>query len=284
MRFILCLLLFCLLFSSCKTKAPRKVFDVHLHGSGDTDSQLQRLSQAGVYSAAISSSWELQNSYHGKSSMQLRFGLMIPCPNGKVPYSLQPCFEDGKEWPPIEWVEEQIKNGKIDFFGEILSQYHGISSSDSLLKPYYALAAKYGLPVGVHTGGAGPDHGCPNFEWELGDPSLLSGMLADHPNLKVWIMHGGDRYFKEAIEVMRRQASVYVDISVISNPDIVPSNIFADIMKSFIDAGLEDRLMFGTDNGEVEKAIKSVEDLAFLSAAQKEKIFYQNAERFFRKS
>src|SRR5688500_6379429 len=56
---------------------------------------------------------------------------MVPCPNGKVPYSLQKCFEDGKKYPGIRWVEEQIKLGKIDFLGEVLSQYYGISSFDS---------------------------------------------------------------------------------------------------------------------------------------------------------
>ncbi|MCR6718733.1 MAG: hypothetical protein NVV59_00215 [Chitinophagaceae bacterium] len=75
---------------------------------------------------------------------------MFPCPEGKVPYSLQPCYESGQEWPPINWVEEQIKSKSIDFLGEILNQYYGISSSDSLLFPYYALAEKYQIPVGIH--------------------------------------------------------------------------------------------------------------------------------------
>ena len=281
MRLISFVITILLLFNSCKTKSSRKIFDVHLHGSEEPAKQLDILSSANVYAVAISSSWDLQQSYWGKSPIQTLFGLMIPCPNGKVPYSLQSCFDDGKEWPPIEWVEEQIKAGKIDFFGEILSQYHGISSSDSMLKPYYALAVKYDLPVGIHTGGAGPDHGCPNFKFELGDPSLLTGMLADHPNLRVWIMHAGDKYYKEAIKLMRMQKSVYADISVIANPDIVPFNEFAAIMRSFMDAGLGDRLMFGTDNGDVEKMVRAVEDIAFLSEVDKEKIFYRNAERFF---
>jgi hypothetical protein len=46
--------------------AQQKVFDVHLHGSGEADSQLTVLKQAGVYKAAISTSWDLQNSYRDK--------------------------------------------------------------------------------------------------------------------------------------------------------------------------------------------------------------------------
>lgn len=74
-------------------------------------------------------------------------GLFAPCPNGKVPSSMQRCFEDGKEWPDVNWVEQQIKENKIDFIGDVLAKYHGISSSDSLIYPYYALAEKYDLPV-----------------------------------------------------------------------------------------------------------------------------------------
>jgi uncharacterized protein len=69
------------------------------------------LEQAGVYKAAISTSWDLQNSYRGKSKINFLFGLMFPCPNGKVPYGLQPCYQDGQDWPSLSWVEEQIKEG-----------------------------------------------------------------------------------------------------------------------------------------------------------------------------
>jgi predicted TIM-barrel fold metal-dependent hydrolase len=198
-----------------------------------------------------------------------------------VPYSLQPCYSKGEEWPSVSWVEQQIKEGKIDFLGEVLSQYYGISSSDSLLFAYYSLAQKYNLPVGIHTGGAGPNHGSPNFKMELGSPLLVEKMLKNFPKLKVWIMHSGDQYYKETIAVMQANKQVYADISVISNPDIVPFEKFSTIMQAFMEAGLEDRLMFGTDNGAIDKVIEAVEGLPFLTDKQKKKLFYQNAERFF---
>ncbi len=278
---LLLLCAFCYLSFSPNPGDPRKIFDVHIHGSSEVSKQLLTLEQAGVYKAAISSSWELQNSYRDKSKIHLLFGLMLPCPNGKVPYSLQSCYNEGQDWPAPSWMEEQIKEGKINFLGEILSQYYGISSSDTLLNPYYALAERYGLPVGIHTGGAGPNHGSPNFKMELGNPLLLEKLLYSFPNLKVWIIHSGDQYYKETVDVLSRHKNVYADISVISNPDIVPPAQFTSIMKTFFEAGLEDRLMFGSDNGNIGKAINAVEDLDFLSKVQKDKIFYQNAERFF---
>jgi hypothetical protein len=262
-------------------KSPKKIFDVHLHGSKNPALQMETLQRAGVYKAAISTSWELQASYRKIPGVQVLYGLMFPCPNGKVPYSLQPCYSNSADWPPVNWVEQQIKEGRIDYFGEILNQYYGISSSDSLLFPYYSLAQKYNLPVGIHTGGAGPDHGSPNFKMEMGNPALLKPMLSRYPDLRVWIMHAGDRDYKETIDIMQQHKLVYADLSVISNPDIVPSDTFFIIMKKFIDAGLEDRLMFGTDNGDIEKVINAVESLDFLSADQKNKLYYQNAERFF---
>jgi predicted TIM-barrel fold metal-dependent hydrolase len=260
---------------------PPKVFDVHLHGHKDPSSQIADLKKAGVYKTAISSSWETQEKYRNEKEVDVLYGLMLPCPLGKVPYSFQKCFEDGKDWPPIDWVEEQIKNKKINFIGEILSQYYGISSSDSSLYPYYRLAEKYSLPVGIHTGAAGPGHGAPHFSLELGHPTLLKRMLKDFPSLKIWIMHAGDRHYKETIQMMKEDARIYTDISVISNPDIVPPQAFAAGLKEFIEAGLEDRIMFGSDNGDINKTVKNVLDLEFLSDQQKEKILYRNAEKFF---
>ncbi len=261
--------------------ATQKIFDVHLHGTNDPSLQMATLQMAGVYKAAISTSWDLQNEYRNIAKANLLYGLMFPCPNGKVPYSLQPCYNNGEDWPSIHWVEQQIKEGKIDYFGEILNQYYGISPSDSLLFPYFDLAARYNLPVGIHTGGAGPDHGSPNFKMEMGSPLLLKIVLSRFPKLKIWIMHSGDQFYKETIEIMQKNEQVYSDISVISNPDIVPPKKFSIIMKAFIDNGLEDRMMFGTDNGNIERVIMAVEALDFLSVEQKNKLYYKNAERFF---
>lgn len=281
---IIFLFFFSLLFTSCSEKNKSiKIFDVHLHGAKDPTTQMKALENASVYKAAISSSWELQNSYRRKTKINLLYGLMFPCPNGIVPYSKQSCYANGKEWPDINWVEQQIKEEKIDFFGEVLSQYYGISSSDTSLYPYYSLAEKYNLPVGIHTGSAGPDHGSPYFKEAMGNPELLNELLAKFPKLKVWIMHAGGPFLKETISMMKTYPLLYADISAINNPDIVPSPQFKIMMKALMEAGLEDRLLFGSDNGDIQIMIASVNSLDFFSQEQKEKIFYRNAETFFKK-
>jgi predicted TIM-barrel fold metal-dependent hydrolase len=116
----------------------------------------------------------------------------------------------------------------------------------------------------------------------MGNPVLLKKALENFPKLKVWFMHGGGPYVKECIEMMKIYPGLYADISVLNNPTIVPAKEFSVVMKEFIDAGLEDRLMFGSDNADIKTCVAAVEQLGFLSAKQKEKIFHLNAKGFFR--
>ena len=275
-------LLLSLLFSYSYHKKVR-IFDVHLHGDPEPGKQLANLKENGVYAIAVSTSWPQQLNYQTTDDLTILRGLFVPCPNGVVPYSKQKCFEDGKEWPVITWVEQQIKEKKIDFMGEVLTQYYGISSSDTSIYPYYALAEKYDLPVGIHTGSAGPNHGCPNFKRQMGNPLLLINALAKFPRLRVWLMHGGAPFVQEFIEMMKVYPALYADISVLNNPRIVPPKQFDSLMKMFIKEGLEDRLMFGSDDADIKMTTAAVEQLSFLTMEQKEKIFYRNAEMFFKK-
>ncbi len=277
-------LLFILVFADTPDRpVPAKIFDVHLHGTSTPVSQLATLKKAGVYKIAVSTSWELQQTYKTEESLGVYRGLMVPCPGGKVPYSLQTCYANGATWPDLTWVEENIRQGNIHFIGEVLAQYHGVSSSEENLLPYYALAKKYNIPVGIHTGSAGPDHGCPDFSEEMGNPELMRPMLTQFPGLKVWIMHAGAPYVDETIAIMKDFPNVYLDISAINFPPIMPKQVFSALMEKLIDEQLEDRIMFGSDNNDIHVTLSAINDLTFLSHEQKEKIFFRNAERFFGK-
>lgn len=258
-----------------------KIFDVHLHGDSKPLEQIENLKTKGVYKIAISTSWKLQETYLSDDQMEVLKGLMLGCPNGKVPYSGQFCFDNEKDFPEVEWVEKQIQNKKIDYIGEVLSQYYGVSPSDSLFYPYYKLAEKYKIPVGIHTGLAGPGHGAPNFKVSLGNPILIEDLLKEFPDLKVWIMHAGAPFLQETLALMTYYPNVYADISVISNPYIFKPVEFQQILKRFLDAGLENKLMFGTDNGPLDKIMENLEAIDFLTIEQKEKIYFKNAENFF---
>lgn len=274
------ILLLALATSSAYATEHYAIFDAHLHGSPDPVAQLAALRAAGVDTIAVSTSWEDQQRYRSSGDLRVLHGLMFPCPRGKVPYSLQPCHADGWEWPEPAWVEQQVVAGRIDFLGEILGQYYGISSSDPRLFPYYAIAERHRLPVGIHTGSAGPDHGSPDFREELGNPALLRPALETHPKMRVWLMHAGGPFLDDAIALMRDHAQVYVDISAINNPDILPPPAFAAIIRKLLDEGLGERIMFGTDNAEIATVRASL-DALLLTEAQKQAILHGNATRFF---
>lgn len=96
-------------------------------------------------------------------------------------------------------------------------------------------------------------------------------------------MHAGAPYLNGTLEILKNYPQVYADISVLANPEIVDIQNFRSYMKSLIDSGFEDRLMFGSDNGDLEKMINAINELDFLTIGQKEKIFFKNAEMFFQK-
>ena len=110
---------------------------------------------------------------------------------------------------------------------------------------------------------------------------MLKNALAKFPGLRVWLMHGGAPFVKEFIEMMKAYPVLYADISVLNNPRIVPPKQFDSLMRMFINEGLEDRLMFGSDDADIKMTTTAIEGLSFLTRAQKDKIFYKNAETFF---
>ena len=270
---------------SAKEKYSGPIFDTHFHGhfvADKREAEVKALTQNHVTQCAITVPFNTKNFYPAGKNLKFIYGMMLPCPNGKVPYGGPSCFENGAEYPDVNWVRQQIEDHKIDYLGELVNQYYGISPSDSTMFPYYGLAQEFDIPVTIHTGLAGPDHGCPNFDPKMGDPALLRAALQKFPKLRVSLMHAGMPYLDGTLDIMKTFSHIYADISVIANPDIVPQEGFAGYMKALIDAGLENQLMFGSDNGDVAKMIDRVNTLAFLTKAQKEKIFRTNAEKFFR--
>jgi predicted TIM-barrel fold metal-dependent hydrolase len=61
----------------------------------------------------------------------------------------------------------------------------------------------------------------------------------------------------------------------------MPESLHRQLLKNFIDAGLEDRLMLGTDNMPLGAILNRLNGFEFLSEQQRTKINYENAARFF---
>ena len=181
----------------------------------------------------------------------------------------------------IKRIEEDLKGSKIAVIGEIASQYNNFTMDDAALEPLYNLAERFDVPVLVHCEGVG---GGENFPILKGNPLLASNVLQKHPNLRLYIENAGWPFLEEIVSLMYCYPNVYADLSTITW--IIPQKAFHSYLEALIEAGLEKRLMFGSDQmiwpETIPMAIESIESAGFLSEEQKRDIYYNNAARFLR--
>ncbi len=158
------------------------IIDVPVHASKE-DRMNEKFSDIEKYKitkGAISGPWSLMEQVRARAKEKFLYELLFPCPNNFDYNQGVKCFENGSEYSDTLRVKKQIEEKKIDFFGELINQYYGISPSDASLDPYYRLAVQYNLPVGVHLGLADPRtvfKWTPNFKASLGNPLLLEDVL-----------------------------------------------------------------------------------------------------------
>lgn len=185
-----------------------------------------------------------------------------------------------------EQLDRLFADKSVHVFGEVAAQYAGYSPSDSAFDPYWAVAEKHGVPVGIHTGGAPPRTAytcCPKFRLKLGDPLLLEDLLVKYPKLKVYVMHAGGFFPENALMLMTQYPHVYVDIGALSWTPIA-GNFLEPFLREAKRRRLLDRVMFGSDQMQwpeaIALAIDRVNRLDFLTVAEKQDIFYDNAAKF----
>lgn len=188
----------------------------------------------------------------------------------------------------VDSLHAQYLAGKIASMGEVLAQYEGLSPSDPAFEPYWELAEKLDIPVGVHTGMSFPGitQMAPNFRLAFGNPILVEGMLNRHPRLRVYLMHGGHPFLAETIGILQVYPQVYVDIAIIDWG--LPRAEFYAYLKALIRAGFADRIMFGSDQmawpDAIGLAIDAIQSADFITEQQKRDILYNNAARFLKLS
>ena len=194
--------------------------------------------------------------------------------------------EDPSAFMKPEELDRLFREKRLDAFGEVAAQYAGYSPSDPAFDAYWAVAAKHGVPVGIHTGGAPPGTPytcCPKFRLALGDPLLLEDLLVKYPKLKVYVMHAGGFFPQNALMLMTMYQHVYVDIGALSWTPIA-----GDLLEPFLQEAkrrrMLDRVMFGSDQMRwpeaIGLAIDRVNRLDFLTIEEKQDIFYDNAAKF----
>ena len=196
-------------------------------------------------------------------------------------------FDEVTSLPDLEQLRQQFITGRLGVLGELVAQHVGLSPSDSLFEPYLSLAKELDIPVGIHTGlgpAGTPYTCCPKFRVTYGNPILLEEVLVSHPKLRLYIMHGGWPYLEETKAIMSVYPQVYADLATINW--IIPREEFHEYLRGLIRAGLDKRLMFGSDQmvwpEVIGLAIDGIESADFLTEEQEHDIFYNNAARFLR--
>lgn len=193
----------------------------------------------------------------------------------------------GGKYLPVEELRTAFTKGGFKVMGEVGLQYQGLSPSDPSVDAYFALAEELDIPVGIHmgTGGSGRANiTMPKFRGSMGNPLLLEDLLARHPKLRVWIMHAGYPMIDQLLTLLQANAYLYVDVAGLIWS--YPLKEVHNYIQRIVEAGFEDRVMFGTDQLVWPKlmaaSISVIEGATYLSPQQKRDILYNNAARFLR--
>jgi uncharacterized protein len=234
---------------------------------------LEAMQRHGVVLAAVSGIEAAYGAaWHDRASDRVLRGIVVGDPTDGV---------------GIAHIQELITSGRLDVLGEISAQYEGFSPSDPAFDPFWALAAEHGIPVGIHTGASFPGTPyacCPNFRLKLGDPLLLEDLLVRHPALKVYMMHAGGQYHRNAIDLMEMYPQVHTDLGVLSWLPGWTEDVFHEFLREAKKRGFLDRVVFGTDQmlwpDAIGLAVARLNAAEYLTHAEKRGIFYDNAARF----
>ncbi|HET7694759.1 MAG TPA: amidohydrolase family protein [Vicinamibacterales bacterium] len=189
--------------------------------------------------------------------------------------------------PTVAALRRRHAEGKLKVLGEVTNQYAGILPDDPRMAPYWRLAEELDIPVGIHVGTGPPGViylDAPKYRARLHSALTLEEVLVKHPKLRVYVMHAGYPMLDDMLAVLYAHPQVYVDVGIIVYNQ--PRPAFYRYLQTLVESGFGRRVMFGSDQmvwpATIERAIATIEDAPFLSAAQKRDIFYNNAARFLR--
>jgi uncharacterized protein len=150
--------------------------------------------------------------------------------------------------PPPEELEKLFIEGRFQLFAELTPQYGGMLATNPRFEPYFALAERLDIPVGLHLGEGPPGvtRTLPGTRYSpaLGRPLDLAPLLQQYPKLRLYVMHYGSPLIEEMLAMLHAFPGLYVDLA--GNNWKMPRPYFHAQLKRFVDAGFSQRLMFGS--------------------------------------
>lgn len=279
-----------------------RLIDVHRHAAWPwmedepyRDRTLAEMDANGVGIALLSiHDYDDLKHWAGAAPGRFLVGVKVPCPRN-LDEPRYRCFPSSEGWVDLAWLEREIRAGRVKALHEVAPSYYGISSANPRLGPYFALAHRYGIPVGIHTQ-RGPAPGgrnstrsdpncCPDYDPAMGNPALLRPVLDRYSGLKLWIQHVGSGrgdygpYWAETLSLLADYPNVFLDLSITNGA--MPVEQYEEALRRLIDAGFGDRIMFGSDNLPIAPIRERLATMRWLSDTQRRAILHDNAARFF---
>jgi len=168
--------------------------------------------------------------------------------------------------------------GDLGLRGIKLNPAAGFYANDERLYPVYAKASELRIPVVVHMGLKPPSEGS-RLKYCL--PLALDDVAVDFPDLTLVVAHAGYPWVEETVMVGLYSQNVFVDISTLNQIEgVLGYEVVAPTLRKLTAALGPERVLFGSDGiFNLEPLIQAVRQADFLSAADREKIFYKNARQ-----
>lgn len=140
--------------------------------------------------------------------------------------------------------------------------WHQVAIHDDAYEPVFEFAEKRGLPVTTHTWGGD----------ELCDVAAVRKVAERHGELRLLLAHCFHDRWREAVRLVHDFENLYLDLTAVLDD--------RGALEMFVDAGLGERLLFGTDLPWFDPhhgigAVLSAE----ISDDDRRNILYRNAER-----
>ncbi|MBK7642152.1 MAG: amidohydrolase family protein [Planctomycetes bacterium] len=105
-------------------------------------------------------------------------------------------------------LEERIRDGLVKGI-KLYPGYDNYAINDASLESVFRIAAKYGVPVMIHTG----DTYSKTAKVRMAHPLLVDDVAVDYPDVKFVMCHLGNPWFQDAAEVLYKNDNVFADIS-----------------------------------------------------------------------
>lgn len=184
---------------------------------------------------------------------------------------------------PPDWEEiaARLREGKTRGL-KFYPGYEHVYPHAKEFAPALDLAAKYDVPVMIHTG----DTFAPRGKLKFAHPLHVDEVAVDHPDVKFIICHLGNPWFRDTAELLYKNENVFADISGLVLEEFtapMEAHMRQELAELLLYSGDPAKILYGTDWPLVKMGPyrRFVDQLA-LEPEHKAMLMGDNAARLFR--